>query len=455
MKRTLLYLILCALLSTIQAQDLARRAFLGVRLGAVTEELKNELKLVDLNGAHVQQVYDASTAKAAGLQAGDVLVKLGENSITNGQDFIQKIKAYQTGDKVNLAYFRNGKKEELELELMGFPEERYEGATMIYRSVETATGLHRSIMSLPENVKNPAVVYIIQGIDCGSVDAAFTPQSGIAQLVRHFNNKGFATYRVEKSGVGDSKGKACTECDFEEDKDIFLEALKELKNSDEVNPEEVYLLGLSMGGVWAPLIANEVKVKGVMAYGTIARPMAEYMLENSRRQALLGEVDVERLEQSLKNDAQLYHYLYNEKLSPEEIIENHPFLEARMREISSERDPVAKIRHLHAGRLYQFQVQLHNTNISQAWKNLDAHVLAVWGKGDYVSNKEDHELIRDIVNAYHPGKGSLAMVDGNHWFEKASSEAEAFENRRLQKQVPLNTEIFNTFSDWINKIRGV
>ncbi|MEM8889887.1 MAG: PDZ domain-containing protein, partial [Bacteroidota bacterium] len=450
MKRTLLYLILCALLSNIQAQELARRAFLGVRLGAITEELKGDLNLPNIQGAHVQQVYDASTAKAAGLQADDVLVQLGESSVSNGQDFIAKIKAYQTGDKVDLTYYRNGKQEVVELELMGFPEESYEGASMIYRSVETETGVHRSIMSLPKEVKNPPVVYIIQGIDCGSIDAAFAPQSGIAQLVRHFNSKGFATYRVEKSGVGDSKGKACTECDFEEDKDIFLEGLKELTETAEVNPEEVYLLGLSMGGVWAPLIANEVKVKGVMAYGTIARPMAEYMLENSRRQALLGDVDVERLEQSLKNDAQLYHYLYNEKLSPEQIIEKHPFLEARMREISSERNPEAEIRHLHAGRLYQFQVQLHNTNISEAWKNLDAHVLAVWGKGDYVSNKEDHELIRDIVNTYHPGKGSLAMVDGNHWFETARSEAEAFENRRLQKQIPLNTEIFDTFSDWIN-----
>ena len=443
------------MLSNIQAQELARRAFLGVRLGAVTEELKTSLGLPSLKGAHVQQVYDASSAKAANLQAGDVLLRLGDVSVENGQDFIRKIKAYQTGDKVKLVYYRSGKKEELELELMGFPEERYEGASMSYRSVQTETGLHRSIMSLPENVKNPPVVYIIQGIDCGSVDAAFAPQSGIAQLVRHFNNKGFATYRVEKSGVGDGKGKACTECDFEEDKNIFLEGLKELKKTNEINSEEIYLLGLSMGGVWAPLIANEVEVKGVMAYGTIARPMAEYMLENSRRQALLGEVDVERLEQSLKNDAQLYHYLYNEKLSPEQIIDKHPFLEARMREISSERDPKAEIRHLHAGRLYQFQVQLHNTNISEAWKKLDAHVLAVWGKGDYVSNKEDHELIRDIVNTYHPGKGSLAFVDGNHWFEKAGSEAEAFENRRLQKQVPLNTEIFDTFSDWINKIRGV
>lgn len=455
MKRSLLLFSLLILIgNSTYAQELARRAFLGVRMGAVTQELKEELKLPDENGAYVSQVFDASSAKLAGLEAGDVLVQLGEKSIANSQEFIGEIRQYETGDKVDLYFYRAGKREKVKLELMGFPKEKYEGAILKYGSVKTSTGIHRSILSLPEGKEQAPVIYIIQGIDCGSIDVSFFPQSGIAQLVRHFTQKGFATYRVEKSGVGDSKGKACGECDFEEDKAAFLAGIKTLKSLPEVDEEQVYLLGLSMGGVWAPLLAKEVSVKGIMAYGTISRPLTEYMLENSRRQAILAGADFSELEMSLKNDARLYHYLFSDKLSPREIMNTYPELAERIREISSERDAQSEIRHIHAGRLYTFQEQLHNTNIAEAWKQVDAHVLAVWGKGDYVSNREDHELIRDIVNHYHPGKATFVEVEANHWFEKATSEQEAYQKRRAEENIPLNPEVFETFSNWISKIMG-
>ncbi|MEM6800656.1 MAG: PDZ domain-containing protein [Bacteroidota bacterium] len=456
MKRRLLFLLLnISFWTGIYAQNLARRAFLGVRMEAVGEERQKELKLPTSEGAYIVQVFDASSAKSAGLQAGDVLIKLEGKKISDSQDFIRQIKAFQTGDKVDLTFYRAAKQEKTKLELMGFPEESYKGVKLEYGAVQTQTGLQRSILSLPEGVDNPPVVFIIQGIDCSSIDVSFAPQGSYAQMIRHFSQEGYATFRVEKSGVGDSQGKACSECDFDEDKDIFLAALKSLKKHAAVNPEEVYLLGLSMGGVWAPLIAKEVPVKGVMAYGTISRPFAEYMLENSRRQAILGGVDFAHLEKSLKHDAQLYHHLYYEKLSPMQIIEKYPFLEARIREIASEKDPQAEIRHLHAGRLYEFQLQLQSKNISQAWKEVDSHVLAVWGKGDYVSNKEDHELIRDIVNFYHPGKGSFEMVDANHYFELAGNEKEAYKRFNEGPRAPLNPQVFDVFTNWMNRIRGV
>ena len=46
----------------------------------------------------------------------------------------------------------------------------------------------------------------------------------------------------------------------------------------EIDSENIFLFGHSLGGVTAPLIAAEVPVRGIINYGSVATTWYEYLL---------------------------------------------------------------------------------------------------------------------------------------------------------------------------------
>jgi hypothetical protein len=46
----------------------------------------------------------------------------------------------------------------------------------------------------------------------------------------------------------------------------------------------VFLVGLSLGGVEAPILAAEEEVRAVVVVNTVAKPLFEYLLDTRRRQ---------------------------------------------------------------------------------------------------------------------------------------------------------------------------
>ena len=74
---------------------------------------------------------------------------------------------------------------------------------------------------------------------------------------------GYVTMRVEKPGVGDSEGGPFADLDYNTEIDIYRQALKQLKAQPEVDNDNVFICGHSMGGA--------VGVIGVyLAFGVIA-----------------------------------------------------------------------------------------------------------------------------------------------------------------------------------------
>ncbi len=60
------------------------------------------------DGAAVAQVTAGGSAAAAGLQAGDVLTKVGDRPVDSADALIAAIRSHQSGDKVVLTYVRSG-----------------------------------------------------------------------------------------------------------------------------------------------------------------------------------------------------------------------------------------------------------------------------------------------------------------------------------------------------------
>jgi serine protease Do len=83
---------------------------LGVALSSITPQLRQQLELADgMRGAVITQVQPGSTADQAGLQAGDVIVGVGEKSVSTPAEASRAIRdSLKASQAVALRIVRNG-----------------------------------------------------------------------------------------------------------------------------------------------------------------------------------------------------------------------------------------------------------------------------------------------------------------------------------------------------------
>lgn len=86
-----------------------RRAVLGVVIGEVDGNLARRLDLPFVGGVYISEVNQNSSASAAGLRSGDIIVGINNKKITTVPELQEQVAQYRPGDTVNLRYYRNGR----------------------------------------------------------------------------------------------------------------------------------------------------------------------------------------------------------------------------------------------------------------------------------------------------------------------------------------------------------
>jgi Do/DeqQ family serine protease len=85
-----------------------QRGYLGVQIADVTQELKEDKKLKDLNGVYVAGVNQNGGAGKAGLKEGDVILKIGAKDVNSVASLQEEVGRRRPGDKVSVT-IRNSK----------------------------------------------------------------------------------------------------------------------------------------------------------------------------------------------------------------------------------------------------------------------------------------------------------------------------------------------------------
>ncbi len=94
------------------AYGTVQRGWLGIQVASVNGDLAKEEELTLNEGAYVSgfgDMEDRSAAREAGIQKGDVIVKLDEATIKSSSALIEYIGRKRPGDKVNVLVNRKGK----------------------------------------------------------------------------------------------------------------------------------------------------------------------------------------------------------------------------------------------------------------------------------------------------------------------------------------------------------
>jgi len=326
------------------------------------------------------------------------------------------------------------------------PRESYPNVDVIYDSIAVSQGERlRTIITKPHDAKGKLPVIFVAGwLSCDSVEAPVDTKDatgivfrGLAQL------PGFCLFRLDKQGVGDSEG-VCGENDFESELTGYRAAFHALSRFDFIDTNRVYILGISNGGGFAPLVpeseAEQVQVRGYISVGGWVKTWFEHMLEIERRRfALLGKSSAE-VNERVKRAATLYHDWLIKGKTIDEVVQDRPEL-AELWPEGADRT------HLY-GRPLAFYQQLQKLNLAGAWSRVKVPTLVLHGQYDWIMSREDPELIAQYVNANRHGAARFVEVpEMGHAFQHYLNMADAFAGKSAQ----FDPKVLRLLTDWLKE----
>lgn len=405
-------------------------------MDTVTDDVVRVMKLSKGEGVLVKKVITRSTAEAAGFTKGDVLIKIADSIVTSPAQVVRILKAKHTDEKVSYSLIRDKKLVTGKFTTKGWPEEIYAGLDVVYGELPSGKSLLRTIVMRPKTEgKKPALLFV-PGVGCYSMDSPLDSIRAEIQLLSHLARKGYVVMKVDKSGTGDSRGIPCDQLDFNTEMEGYKLAFEQMKQLPDVDTANCFILGHSMGGVMAPLIAKTESVKGIIAYGTIGVNFMEYWVNTRKTLADALEMNPVDKDDYIKEQCQCASMLIDLHMKKDEAIKINPHC-TEMYDALLIRD-------------YAFWDQLSAINLPQAWQAYSGKVLAMWGSTDFISAREEHQLIAEIVNKAHPGNGTFKEVpNASHGMETATTFAEA-----LNKPGSYNSSIETIMSEWLQAQRN-
>ena len=99
------------------------RGRIGVGITNVTKDLAESLGLGKAQGAAVNNVEEGSPAAKAGLEVGDVILKIDGRMVDGSADLSRTIRALKPGSKITLGVWRGGKSRDLAVTVAEFKDE--------------------------------------------------------------------------------------------------------------------------------------------------------------------------------------------------------------------------------------------------------------------------------------------------------------------------------------------
>jgi pimeloyl-ACP methyl ester carboxylesterase len=421
--------------------ELPRRGFLGLDIDPTKPGPVAKTYLVS-------RVEPASLAALLDVRVGDDLVYLNNHLPASRGDLADFSRQLRAGEKVTIDISRAGQSKLLSGILPEAPRETYPEVEVLYENVSAAKGEKlRLIITKPAAVTAKLPVIFLAGwLSCDSTEAPENTTEASSLAFRAVAQMpGFCTVRIDKQGVGDSEG-VCAETDFEAELAGYRAAFRALSRYDFIDPNQIYLLGVSNGGGFAPLIpetdSEQARVRGYVVVGGWVKTWFEHMLEIERRRFVLSGTTPGDVNNRMKSATTLYYEWLIKGRSIEDIVQER-------RALAEVWPEGADHGHLY-GRPLAFYQQLQKLNLAAAWSRVKVPTLVLHGQYDWIMSRDDHETIVGLVNANQPGASRLVdLPSTGHTFQHYLSMADAFQG----KEAPFDQAVTRVLTDWFKQVR--
>ena len=299
--------------------------------------------------------------------------------------------------------------------------------------VSSAAGYPLEVfLTRPKGLKGKVpVLFQVAWLSCDSVEEP-SDRDGWTQLIWDLAGRsGFATFRVNKPGVGASGGPKCSELDWQTELAAYRAAFAAMKKFDFLDTSRVYIIGFSNGGGVAPLVAEDIPVRGYLVFSGWYKTWLEHMLEHERRRMRLSGLPEPEISRRMREYATFYDLYLNGKMTPRQIIAQHPEFTTIWYDQPEQQ----------YGRPAVFYQQLQELNLAEAWEKVSVPVLAVHGEYDWVMSGDDYRLLVNALDLRHPASAELIeWPQADHLMDTHASEQKAFHRDPEQKYDPQLTE---------------
>lgn len=326
------------------------------------------------------------------------------------------------------------------------PREEHPGITTTYETLTLRDGVKlQAIVTKPAKAtgRMPAILFV-HWLSCDTVADTARPADGWSAMMRRIVRESNAlVWRTEKRGVGSSEGD-CATMDYDTELADHREALVHLRRRADVDPQRIVIYGGSIGGTYAPLLAADQDLAGVMVWGAGATTWMERMLKFERNALELGGTHPARLAQEMSARIRFLERYLIEGRTPAQIAASDPALgPVWSRIVGTSADG-------QYGRPFSFHRQAQKADWAAAWSRVRAPVLALYGQYDWFESHDAASLIARIVNAKSPGRGTFVEVPGmNHHFEVYPSAEAAFKEERGQVNPDPAVDVM---LDWLQRV---
>ena len=170
------------------------RGWLGIGIQEISQDIAEAMNLSSTKGVLISDVFEDSPAEKAGLQSGDIIIKVDDEKIESRDRLRNKIALIEPGKKVSVTLLRDGKEKELRVKL----DERADKASLAAvpqgrsgqekkldgLAVAPLNRSSRSHYQIPEDV---ATGVVVTAVEAGSTAYDAGLQSG--DVIQEINNK--------------------------------------------------------------------------------------------------------------------------------------------------------------------------------------------------------------------------------------------------------------------------
>lgn len=276
-----------------------------------------------------------------------------------------------------------------------------------------------AVTTVPSTPGRKPALLLAAWLSCDSV-ASTNESEGFVRFMKEVaSGSGFVFMRVDKPGVGGSDGN-CAETDFKTELEGYRAGWRQLSARPDVDPSRMFVLGISNGGGFAPLVPSEPAAAGYVSIGGWSKTWFEHMIAFERTRLALQGAPAAEVNVLLKAVEQLYDEYLNHHRLPAEIFKEHPDFKAAWDGPTTDQ----------YGRPPAFFQQLQELNLAEAWSHVSVPTLVIHGGQDWIMNRSDKDLIVECVN--HGGRKLASLIElprMDHFFLDHDSMLASFQEK--------------------------
>lgn len=132
--------------------------YLGVQTQEVTKENFSKFGLASVRGVAIEKVMENSPAQAAGLQAGDVIVRFENEEITSVRKLTRLISEVAADHQVKITVLRNNSEQEITATLGKRPMPKFENGNFAYTIPDIKLGELKELPTMPKMPEVPRIM---------------------------------------------------------------------------------------------------------------------------------------------------------------------------------------------------------------------------------------------------------------------------------------------------------